>query len=86
VCPALLAGLALLAGGPTIGGAWLGALAYSPALAVAFLGLGVGAIAQVVWELGRLIGRRGGLGGPGVAVGFGAGIAVMYLTALFVAT
>jgi len=86
VCPALLAGLALLAGGPTIGGAWLGALAYSPALAVAFLGLGVGAIAQVVWELGRLIGRRGGLGAPGVAVGFGTGIAVMYLTALFVAT
>lgn len=86
VRPPLLAGLALLAGGPTIGGAWLGALAFSPTLAVAFLGLGVGAIAQVVWELARLIGRRGGLGAPGVALGFGAGIAVMYVTALLVAT
>ena len=86
VRPTLLVGLALLAGGPTIGGAWLGALAFSPALAVVFLGLGVGAIAQVVWELARLIGRRGGLGAPGVALGFGAGIAVMYVTALFVAT
>lgn len=84
--PALLASLALLAGGPTIAGAWLGALAFSPALAVAFLGLGVGAIAQVVWELARLIGRRGGLGAPGVAAGFGAGVAVMYVTALLVAT
>ncbi|HEU0235798.1 MAG TPA: hypothetical protein VFR14_05080 [Candidatus Limnocylindrales bacterium] len=85
VRPTLLAGLALLAGGPTIGGAWLGALAFSPTLAVAFLGLGVGAIAQVVWELARLVGRRGGAGEPGVALGFAAGVAVMYLTALLVA-
>ena len=85
VRPALLVGLALLAGAPTIGGAWLGALAFSPALAVAFLGLGVGAIAQVVWELARLIGRRGGLDRPGVAVGFAAGVVVMYLTALLAA-
>ena len=85
VRPAFLVGLALLAGAPTIGGAWLGALAFSPALAVAFLGLGVGAIVQVVWELARLVGRRGGLDRPGVAVGFAAGVVVMYLTALLVA-
>jgi zinc transporter ZupT len=77
--------LGLLAGGPTIAGAWLGALAFSPTVAVAFLGLGVGAIAQVLWELARLVGRRGGLGRPGVVIGLATGVVVMYLTALLVA-
>jgi zinc transporter ZupT len=80
-----LAWLGLLAGGPTIAGAWLGALAFSPTVAVAFLGLGVGAIAQVLWELARLVGRRGGLGRPGVVIGLATGVVVMYLTALLVA-
>ena len=50
--PALLR-LGLIGGLPTIAGAWIGGLVYSPVLAVLFLGLGAGAIAQVVVQIGR---------------------------------
>ena len=43
-----LARLGLIGGVPTIAGAWVGGLVYSPVLAVLFLGLGAGAIAQVI--------------------------------------
>lgn len=48
--------LGLIGGLPTIAGAWAGGLVYSPVLAVLFLGLGAGAIAQVVWQIGRQVG------------------------------
>jgi zinc transporter ZupT len=51
-----LAKLGLIGGLPTIAGAWLGGLVYSPVLAVLFLGFGAGAIAQVVWQIGRQVG------------------------------
>jgi len=82
----LLVGLALVAGGPAIPGTWLGALAWSPALAVAFLGLGVGAIVQVLAEIGSLVRRRSALDRPVVLVAGAAGLAVMYLTSLLAAT
>jgi zinc transporter, ZIP family len=53
---AALAKLGLIGGLPTIAGAWVGGLVYSPVLAVLFLGLGAGAIAQVVWQIGRQVG------------------------------
>jgi len=53
---AALARLGLIGGLPTIAGAWAGGLVYSPVLAVLFLGLGAGAIAQVVWQIGRQVG------------------------------
>jgi zinc transporter, ZIP family len=81
---ALLAILGILAGAPTIAGTWLGAFAYSPMVAILFLGLGVGAIAQVVWEVLRLIHRRGDLGHPLNVAGVVAGVLTMYLTALIV--
>ena len=77
--------LGVLAGTPTILGTWVGALAYSPVLAISFLGFGVGAIGQVVAELGRLIGRDEGLGQPRVVSGFAAGLIVMYVTAVIIA-
>ena len=40
--------LGLIGGVPTIAGAWIGGLVYSRPFTVFFLGLGVGAIAQVV--------------------------------------
>ena len=43
---------------PTIAGAWFGGLVYSPVLAVACLGLGAGAIAQVVGQIGGQITPR----------------------------
>ena len=82
-------GLALLAGAPAILGTWIGGFAFSPILAVLFLGIGAGAIWQVIVEVGRLLqsyARRDGASlasWPNVA-GFTLGLAVMYLTALLV--
>ena len=50
-----LAGLGLLAGGPTIIGCWIGAFTYSQVWALLFLGMGAGAIVQVI---GAIVGRR----------------------------
>lgn len=83
---AALAGLGLLAGIPTIVGAWSGGLSYSPTLAVLFLSIGAGAIVQVVWEIAKLLSRgRKDAAAPLNAVGFAAGVVVMYLTGLAVA-
>jgi zinc transporter, ZIP family len=81
-----LVGLGLLAGVPTILGAWSGGLAYSPILAVLFLSIGAGAIVQVVWEIGKLLGGdKREISAPLNAVGFAVGVLVMYLTGLVVA-
>ncbi len=82
-------GLALLAGAPAILGTWIGGFAFSPLLAVLFLGVGAGAIWQVIVEVGRLLqtyARRDGaspISWPNL-LGFTLGLAVMYLTALLV--
>jgi zinc transporter ZupT len=81
----LLVGLGLVAGVPTIPGTWVGALAFSPGLAIAFLGLGVGAVLQVIVEVCRLITRDGALAKPSALGGFAAGVALMYATAVFIA-
>ena len=77
----------LIAGGPTIAGAWLGGLAYSPLLATLCLGIGVGAILQVVGVLYRVVRREteGGMWTPINALGVAAGLLVMYSTGLLVA-
>ncbi|MGH7645293.1 MAG: ZIP family metal transporter [Gemmatimonadales bacterium] len=77
----------LIAGGPTIIGAWLGGLAYSPVLATVCLGVGVGAILQVVGVLYRVIRREteGAVWTPLNALGVAAGLMVMYSTGLLVA-
>jgi zinc transporter, ZIP family len=81
--------LLLLAGGPAILGTWLGGFAFDPVLATVFLAIGVGAILQVVWEVGKLIARdttRLGqpLLNPANLLGLVAGIAIMYFTAFLV--
>jgi len=83
----LLALAGLLAGGPTIVGAWLGGLAYSPLLGALCLGIGAGAILQVIGVLGRLVGREtgGALWTPLNALGVATGLVVMYGTGLLVA-
>jgi len=84
-----LAGLTLLAGSPAILGAWLGGFAFSPILAAIFLGVGAGAIVQVVVEVSGLIVRQSRSAGESPytwanLAGFLAGIVVMYLTAFLV--
>ena len=80
--------LGVLGGAPTIVGAWVGGLLYSPIWSVVCLAVGTGAIAQVVLQLGRQV-----VGGATfarqmttrpVAVGLVAGVVVMYVTGLVV--
>jgi ZIP family zinc transporter len=89
--PALLIflGLALLAGAPAILGTWIGGFAFSPLLASIFLGMGVGAIWQVIVEVTALL--KGYAEREGASLyswinvgGFLAGLAIMYSTALLV--
>jgi zinc transporter ZupT len=80
----------LLAGGPTIVGAWVGGLAYSPILGTLFMAIGAGAILQVLGVLYRVVGRETG-GGRSVwtplnAMGVAAGLVLMYTTGLLVAS
>lgn len=78
--------LGLVAGAPTIPGAWIGGLSYSPVLATLFLAVGAGAIFQVVYELIKLMIAESRTPAFGYQVaGFAAGLLVMYLTGLFVA-
>lgn len=79
--------LGLLAGVPTVFGAWGGAFVYSPLWATLFFAIGAGAIVQVVYELSRGLMRREGTGlaTPLNATGLVAGLVVMYATGLFVA-
>lgn len=90
--PALVhfVGLTALAGGPAIVGTWIGAFVYSPFWTTVFLAVGIGAILQVIVEVGRLILRsQREAGEPALTWatfgGVAAGVAVMYLTALLVA-
>jgi zinc transporter ZupT len=80
-----LGGMAALAGIPTIAGAWIGGLAFTPTLATLFLSLGVGAIAQVVVVLFRMFNRSElSLWRPTIAGGVLSGLVLMYLTGLLV--
>jgi zinc transporter, ZIP family len=79
-----LAGLALVAGAPTILGAWLGGYASSDVLAALFFAIAAGAAFQVVVEVGRYVARQapGGLRSSYAIGGFLAGVAAMYLTGI----
>jgi zinc transporter ZupT len=83
-----LAGLGLLAGAPTILGTWISGLAYSDLWSVLFLGIGAGAVFQVVYAVLRHM-----TGAPKPALltarnvgGFVAGLLLMYATGLAVVT
>ena len=93
---ALLIKLGLIGGVPTIAGAWLGGFVYSRVAAVMCLGLGAGAIAQVIHQLSGQVGSPstapGAAGRPAAArfatapvmLGLMAGFAVMYATGMLV--
>ncbi len=82
-------GLAALAGLPAVAGTWIGAFAFSPQWAALFLGIGSGAILQVIVEVGAYLVRtaqktQGNWFSTASLAGFSAGLVVMYLTAFFV--
>lgn len=79
----------LIAGAPAVLGAWIGGFAFSPYLAVVFLGIGAGAIWQVIYEVGGLLRKQAAQDGESFinwanVAGLTAGIAIMYLTAFLV--
>jgi zinc transporter ZupT len=81
--------LALIAGAPAIAGAWIGGFIYSDLAAAIFLGVGVGAIVQVIVEVGKLLMRHSQRAGTTLAtwpnvIGFAAGLAILYATALLI--
>jgi len=81
-----LAALVLIAGAPTILGAWIGGYVTSDVLAVLFFAVAAGAALQVVVEVARYVARRapGGLTSGYAVGGFLAGLALMYATGLLV--
>ena len=83
-----LAQLGLIGGVPTIAGAWLGAFAQSPTLAVLFLALGVGGIAQVMRQIVMHSAGERGVAAyvrePHVMSGLAVGVAMMYVTGMLV--
>ena len=85
---ASLARLGLIGGAPTIAGAWIGGLVYSPVLAVAFLGFGAGAIAQVIAQISKQMAGETTVierfASAPILAGLLAGFGVMYATGLMV--
>ena len=82
----LLLGLGLVAGGPAIAGALVGATVTNPELSTFLLGLGVGAIVQVVVQLAPAMRDGDGrLLHPRAAAGVAAGAVALYGTSLLVA-
>ena len=83
----VLAALALLAGGPTVLGAWIGGYTSSDVLIALFFAIAAGAAFQVVVEVGRYVARNapGGLQSGHAIGGFLAGVATMYVTGLLIA-
>jgi ZIP family zinc transporter len=78
--------LGVIAGAPVILGGWIGSLAYSPTLGAFFLAIGVGAILQVNWEIARMVRDAGGrVASATNLLAFLFGLAIMYVTDLFVA-
>lgn len=83
------AALTLVAGGPAVFGMWLGSLAYGPQWSALALGVGAGAILQVIVEVSAYFLRdarqdgRSWLTVP-VLSGFLVGIAFMYITAALI--
>jgi len=82
-----LAGLALVAGAPTILGAWVGGYTSNDVLIALFFAIAAGAAFQVVVEVGRYVAGNapGGLRSGHAIVGFIVGVATMYVTGLLVA-
>jgi zinc transporter, ZIP family len=80
--------LGLIGGAPTVLGCWMGGFTYSDIALALFLGIGAGAVFQVVCSIGMQMMKteEGNFYRLGNAAGFLLGMIVMWGTALFVAT
>jgi zinc transporter, ZIP family len=78
-----LVALGAVAGAPTVAGAWLGGFAFAPAWGALAFGIAAGAIAQVVFTIGRSMDSGRQLTRPIGAAGLLIGVVAMYGTGLF---
>jgi zinc transporter, ZIP family len=82
--------MGLIAGVPTIIGAWIGGFLYSPIAAIIFLAIGAGAIFQVVfsitsWMLSKNSkSRQNSILSTSMITGFTVGMLIMYVTSLMI--
>ena len=87
--------MGMIAGAPTIAGAWIGGFLYSPIAAIIFLSVGAGAIFQVVYSIGSWVLRPVDNTGKDknkkivkvnlfTIAGFAIGMVIMYVTGLLV--
>ncbi|MGI8773928.1 MAG: ZIP family metal transporter [Actinomycetota bacterium] len=74
--------LGLIAGAPTIAGAWIGGFAFSAAWSALAFGVAAGAIAQVIWTVGNSMRGEASITRGLPALGFVAGLVIMYATGL----
>jgi len=80
-----LAMLGLIAGAPAILGAFIGASAFNPEIAALLIGVGIGAIVQVIVQLVPTIRDHAGRAlYPASVGGILTGVAVLYMTGLLV--
>jgi ZIP family zinc transporter len=85
--------MGIIAGAPTIAGAWIGGFLYSPVATIIFLSIGAGAIFQVVYSIGSWVlrpnndhykNRRIISVNIFAIAGFAIGMIIMYATGLLV--
>ncbi len=77
--------LGLIAGAPAILGAFIGASAYNPELVALLIGVGIGAIVQVIVQIAPAIRDKAGRAlYPASVAGILTGVAILYGTGLFV--
>lgn len=81
--------LTLIAGGPAVIGMWIGSLAYAPHWSALALGIGAGAILQVIVEVTLFAirdeeGRTEKLFSREMMAGLATGVVIMYATAMLV--
>jgi ZIP family zinc transporter len=80
-----LVALGLIAGAPAILGAFIGVSAYNPETAALLIGIGIGAIVQVIVQLVPAMRDRAGRAlYPASVGGILAGVAILYVTGLLV--
>jgi ZIP family zinc transporter len=72
----------LIAGAPAILGGWIGTIYQSPLVTTLFLAVGVGALLQVVFDIGDIVRRSGSIRSAPNMVAFAIGLAFMYGTGL----
>jgi zinc transporter, ZIP family len=80
-----LLALGLIAGGPAIVGAWIGAAAFNNSIVALLLGVGAGAIVQVIVQiLPSIRDAAGRYLTPATVAGLLGGVAIMYATGLLI--